>query len=202
MIFTFSFDDAYKSFLSAASILEKYGFRGTFNISLRDVICERRDDRLRMFPDTDILTWGEVKHLQDRGHEIASHGVRHGDLGLATPDELLIEIVGSKRMFNARGINVSTYACAFNSFTPKAERQSEGYYRSIRGVQGINELPMKGRVYHSVVGPEIVPKLPKMMKDNVWVVGAWHDISPRGFEDSVKAVKALKVPVRLVREMM
>jgi peptidoglycan/xylan/chitin deacetylase (PgdA/CDA1 family) len=186
----------------AAQILEECGFRGTFNISLRNIVSERKADRVRMFPDADILTWREIQKLQGRGHDIASHGVRHNDLGLTTPEELEMEIVGSKRLFEARGIRVNSYACAFNSYTQKADELAMKHYGAIRGTQGINQLPFRGHVYRSIEGTEAVKRLPEFKDKPVWLVGAWHDINPIEFKESIRRVKESGVQVKTVAEMI
>ena len=202
MILSVEFDDFYKSFIIAAQILEDCGFRGTFNISLRGVVSERKADRVRMFPDADILTWEEVKKLQSRGHDIASHGVRHNDLMLATPEELELEIVTSKRLFEARGIKVNSYACAFNNYTWKADELAAKHYRAIRGVQGINPLPFKGHVYHSLWGSDVIEKLAEYKDKPLWIVAAWHDINPTEFRAFMDRVKSCGIEVKTVAEMI
>ena len=192
----------YKSFIVAAQILEDCGFRGTFNINLRGVVSERRADRIRMFPDADMLTWEEVKQLQSRGHDIASHGVRHNDLGLATPEELEVEIAASKRLFEARGIRVNSYACAFNNYTWQADNLAAKHYKAIRGVQGINPLPFKGHVYHSLRGSDVIEKLAEYKDKPIWVVTVWHDINPDVFRASIRKVRDMDIEVKTVAEMI
>ena len=73
----FTFDDATKDHITyAAPILEKYGYRGLFNI-VTDVIGQ--DER--------FLTWEDVRDLIARGHEIASHGMEYHSG--SNPDSLL-----------------------------------------------------------------------------------------------------------------
>jgi peptidoglycan/xylan/chitin deacetylase (PgdA/CDA1 family) len=69
-VVTLTFDDNPKGHLSiAAPVLERYGFRGTFNI-----VC----DWVGM--DARRMTWDDIRELRRRGHEIASHTLWHKSL--------------------------------------------------------------------------------------------------------------------------
>lgn len=199
MTFTFSFDDGYQSWMRAADVLEARGCRGTFNVCLRNVTAKRHPARPRMFPPADVLTWDEVEELQERGHEIASHGTRHIDLGRATPQELRMEVVQSKAVFDSRGIKVKTYACAFNGFNDEVDRMTLTCYQTVRGsVAPNNPLPFTGRVYHAMGWVNAVNGL----TDDLWSVGIWHDVSP-GFDVQVDRILGIPgVVAKTVREVV
>ena len=65
---TLTFDDGTRDHLKAAALLEKYGWRGCFNI-ITDKVGDGRH-----------LTWDEIRDLKRRGHEIASHTASHPSL--------------------------------------------------------------------------------------------------------------------------
>ena len=73
-----SFDDGFdEHHRLVAPILEKYGFRGVFNI-ITDKIGKGT-------LETDLgkrtyMTWDQIRDLQKRGHEIASHTLTHPNL--------------------------------------------------------------------------------------------------------------------------
>lgn len=70
MYVTLTFDDGPKGNVTeVAPLLEKHGWRGTFNIVVDRV---GRDDR--------HVTWDDVRELHRRGHEIASHTWTHPHL--------------------------------------------------------------------------------------------------------------------------
>jgi len=69
MTVTLTFDDGVKGHIRhAAPILEKYGYRGTFNI-VTDWIGQEKK-----------MSWNEVRELRRRGHEIACHTKTHRSL--------------------------------------------------------------------------------------------------------------------------
>ena len=200
MIFTFSFDDSYKSWTGASEVLDEYGYKGVFNVCLRNVTHKRPLTRQRMFPDRDILTWDEVQDIHSMGHEIASHGVRHIDIPLCSDEELDLEINGSYAVFESHGINVSSYTCAFNGWTAEAEQLSRRNYDSFRLGVGVNKLPLKGRTYYVMSAGDAVEYAVANPDKHEWVVGAWHDVNLNGFRRRVRQIKESGIPVKTVRE--
>lgn len=83
-----TFDDGGRTAMTAAEMLEEYGFRGNFFI-----ITERvgRDG---------YLTWEEIERLDNAGHLIGSHTVTHANL--LTSDDLEYELCDSKREIEER----------------------------------------------------------------------------------------------------
>lgn len=70
----FTFDDGFADhYVRVAPLLEKYGFRGTFNL-ITD----------RIGSGTNYMVWAQAKNLARRGHAIENHTKSHFDLrGLA-----------------------------------------------------------------------------------------------------------------------
>jgi len=70
---TLSFDDGYKETIESVSlILEKYDFRGSFNV-ITGLVGKK-------FNGFELSNWDELKHLARMKHEIASHSVTHAIL--------------------------------------------------------------------------------------------------------------------------
>lgn len=201
MIFTFSFDDGYRSWKDVGVLLSGYGYKGVFNVVLRNVVHRRIKTRPKMFPEQNVITWEEILLLQQLGHEITSHGVRHVDLNLCNKTELQLELLGSYEVFKSMGVDVSSYTCAFNCWTQKALEMSKNRYNSFRASANINKLPLKDKVYHSMDGTQAIHYMQRNLDKDEWIVGAWHDVDPYKFEDVVKTVKKLGVEVKTVREM-
>lgn len=81
----FSFDDSHILDQRVATLLEKYGFRGTFYIP-----------SLPMF-GTQSMTWREVKNLSARGHILGGHTVNHPmDMKQLNDEKLKFEIEENK----------------------------------------------------------------------------------------------------------
>lgn len=77
-----TFDDGEKTHLTiVAPLLEKYGYRGTFNIITEFVGKGGR------------MTWDDIRELKRRGHEIASHTLTHPALPRLLSDGQTNEVV-------------------------------------------------------------------------------------------------------------
>jgi len=85
-----TFDDGGKSALTAASILEEYGLRGHFFIIVGRV------------GDENYLSWEEVQELDERGHIIGSHTLRHRDLSKLPENDRLEELERSRSIIQER----------------------------------------------------------------------------------------------------
>lgn len=90
---TFSFDDGNSDHYNiGASILEKYGFRGTFNIITDKV------------GDPGYVTWDDVRNLIRRGHDIGSHTCSHTNLlaalSIGATNEIRRQIMESRDIIN------------------------------------------------------------------------------------------------------
>ncbi len=82
---TFSYDDGVKHDIRLASIFDKYGMKGTFNINTAYMIRGEFEKR---------LTVEEIKtHLLDRGHEIAVHGAEHIAPGVSRPIDAIRDVL-------------------------------------------------------------------------------------------------------------
>jgi len=201
-VVTFSFDDGDNSWIKAARILEKHGWRGTFNVTLRNVVPDLVKGRSGMFPLKGVLHRDQVTWLYKRGHEIASHGLRHLEPSRCNSVELWYELRASKKTFESYGVAVTSFACPFNGFNAAVEKASRGIYRSIRGKVGVNRLPVKGRVYHAVdnIGYEEVLK--RAEKENLWVVLVWHRVKPSKFSLVADYVAGMGLTVKRVGDMV
>lgn len=152
-----------------------------------------------MFPEDDVITWGELKKLKEAGHEIASHGVRHIDLNLCNQQELEMEIVGSLKLFKSRGFTVTTYGCAFNTYPKEAQELALKHYKTFRNWVGVNKVPIRTRVYKVLRAGDAYNEASK--GDNKWVVSTWHDIKDTNFKKYLDKVEKLGVEVKIVRWM-
>lgn len=201
-MFTFTFDDGYACWPRLADILEEYDYRGVFNICLRNVVRKRVKERNKMFPFKSTITWEEVFDLQQRGHEIGSHGVRHVDLDDLNWPEISLEVIGSKQVFESRGIDVDTFVCPFSTYNERVKRIALQHYSSIRGPPGFNTLELTDRVYKGAnKGRQYLNAQPVVARTQ-WTVGIWHDPPLDEFKADVEYVNRSGVPVKLVRDVI
>jgi|GEM_PF-1498985 peptidoglycan/xylan/chitin deacetylase (PgdA/CDA1 family) len=86
----FTFDDGGRTATTAATLLEKYGFKGHFFI-----ITDR-------IGKTGYLEWDQVEALSDAGHVVGSHTVSHANLLTADPERRRHELAASKSTIESR----------------------------------------------------------------------------------------------------
>ncbi|MFB6190842.1 MAG: polysaccharide deacetylase family protein [Candidatus Nanohaloarchaea archaeon] len=67
-----TFDDGLKSSYRAADVLEDLGARATFYI-ITGLMGE-------LWDGAEVMSWSQVKELDDRGHEVGAHTVSHPNL--------------------------------------------------------------------------------------------------------------------------
>lgn len=95
-----SSDDGFKNNLAAGRILKEYGISGCFFINpgiteLKEYEAIAGHCRNTLFfPPVEFLNWDEVAELQQLGHEIGAHTMKHMDIG-ATPAAQVAEDLGA-----------------------------------------------------------------------------------------------------------
>ncbi len=117
--YTFSFDDGYKEhFTIAAPLLEKYGFRGTFFIVIKQIgMPEGKPDALVY----KWLDWEQIKGLHDRGHEIANHTITHQRLPYISPEAQEVEVNEPLRIIKEKfGFDMLTFCYPGNSYNKES----------------------------------------------------------------------------------
>jgi peptidoglycan/xylan/chitin deacetylase (PgdA/CDA1 family) len=98
-----TFDDGMLSqYTYAKLILDKYNFKATFYI-----ICNSVDKENRM-------NWNNIHTLEEEGHEIGSHSMNHKRLSKLSEEEMIYEIIQSKRCLENKGFNVTSFSFPYN----------------------------------------------------------------------------------------
>lgn len=108
-----TFDDGFKNFYTeAAPILVENGFRAT--VFLVTDHCGGHNDwsgNPADLPRSELLSWGEIKNLDELGFEFGCHTRRHRDLSKLKLEEAVSEIRGSKDAVSDRlGREAATFA--------------------------------------------------------------------------------------------
>ena len=98
------FDRGYKStYTDAKPILDKYGFKTSIFVA-----CERTESPKGM-------SWDQLRQLQNEGHDIQSHGLKHQRLTEVKSDSEIEHIVsGGQECLQEQGFNPTIFQAPFN----------------------------------------------------------------------------------------
>jgi peptidoglycan/xylan/chitin deacetylase (PgdA/CDA1 family) len=104
-VVSFIFSDGLKSqFTNAKPILDKYGFKATF-----DVICNYVDKK------EGYMNWTDIKTLRDEGHDIGSHSMSHVRLTDLSKKSIEYEVGKSKKCLEDYGIKPTSFEYPFST---------------------------------------------------------------------------------------
>lgn len=111
-----TFDDDWKGqYIYAKPILEKYGFKGTFFVTCNCLAYQNSAYCNNFGLPGYVMTWKDIKELQNEGHDIQSHGMSHLDLTHLSRNALEYEIGRSKECLLDNGINSTIFANAYGT---------------------------------------------------------------------------------------
>jgi peptidoglycan/xylan/chitin deacetylase (PgdA/CDA1 family) len=98
-VIIFIFSDGLKTqFTNAKPILDKYGFKATF-----DVICNSVGKK------NGYMNWKEIKTLHDEGHDIGSHSMSHVRLTELPKKSIEYEVGESRKCLDDYGIKPTSF---------------------------------------------------------------------------------------------
>jgi peptidoglycan/xylan/chitin deacetylase (PgdA/CDA1 family) len=111
-----TFDDGFRNFYTEAfPVLSEFNFRAT--VFLVTDFCGKYNDwpgNPPQLPRSELLSWQEIRELNEYGIEFGSHTRTHQDLTKPTPGIVEAEIVESKAAIaNALGREAVTFAYPF-----------------------------------------------------------------------------------------
>jgi len=210
-VVTFSFDDGSPGWVLAAQVLEKFGFRGTFNVTIRNIV--KRGMPFVAFPFDRVIQERDLIKLQEHDHEIGSHGLRHIQLKLCNDVELFHELKTSKDVLESLGLKVRTFTCPFSNWSEQVKDEVLKYYDSMRYGIGVNRMPFDKRTYMSVLGSDdLKAAIDRATIENLWVVLLFHNVKRNNddnfstdletFTNIVRYVFKKNIQVKTVSEMI
>jgi peptidoglycan/xylan/chitin deacetylase (PgdA/CDA1 family) len=111
----FSFDDGYEdNFTTVVPILKEFGYTGMFYLATDFIGSEKmyQRDRIesRRVEHNRIMNWEQVSQMLSDGMEIGSHSMTHAILTEIPDDTVWQEIIGSKKILEAKlGADVTSF---------------------------------------------------------------------------------------------
>ncbi|MDB5181504.1 MAG: putative xylanase/chitin deacetylase [Candidatus Saccharibacteria bacterium] len=120
-----TFDDGYETtYTKAMPLLQKYGIRTT-----QYVLSGTADDPT-------YVSWGQIKRMQEAGHEIACHTVNHADLRTLDDEDLDIQVRTCKEELSKRFGPVYNFASPYGSQDKRTLAVIGKYFKSQRNTNG------------------------------------------------------------------
>lgn len=212
-LISFTFDDApISAFVNGGGILAKFGFGGTFYISLS----------LMNGPDPETrFTTAHLKQAVAQHCELACHTYGHIDLSKMTAQKGIADIEYNGKALNdlLPGMEFKNFSYPFGSETRLVKKFTSEHFRSARGIQeGIN---LKNtdlcnlktiKLYegkHSL--QHIFEKISEVEQNNGWLIFYTHDVqdnytewgcSPAYFEAVVRECSKRGITVATINEAL
>ena len=197
-LLSLTFDDGRLSaFNNGASILNKYGYEGTFylNPSVIDT--------------ADFMSSAQVQDLRDNGHQIASHGYKH--LNFTTLDRSVIDyqLSYAAQYFNhVHGLQTVDFSAPFGGNDDQLAYYAHKYYSSLRGTdpgvntrQNYNQYNIRvlymGR---SVTQARLKDEIADAKASNGWLVLVYHRIEPVGTAETVITPTQLQQQLDVIKQ--
>jgi peptidoglycan/xylan/chitin deacetylase (PgdA/CDA1 family) len=109
-VVSLTFDDGYADQMSAVSILNEHGIKGTFYIISGSI------------GTSDYLTEADLQSMAGSGHEIGGHTVTHPDLTTLPVDEARREICTSRASLSSWGHRITSFAYPYSAYNAEVEQ--------------------------------------------------------------------------------
>jgi len=113
-----TFDDGYQSvYQQAFPVLQRYGFSATIFLTVGKDRSAKASDRLPHMGERSMLSWGEIREMQQCGIEFGAHTITHPDLTRLSPKLAENEICDSKAIIeNALSAPVASFAYPYGRY--------------------------------------------------------------------------------------
>lgn len=180
-VVTISFDDGPQSiYTNGLPKLKKYNIPATLYLSTAYIGQESW-----------YLNWNQVKHINNSGWEIASHGYTHPNLTLLDDEGINHELDESKAILALNGYNAVSFATPYGEYDERALSLIKQRYQSNRRAwdddpssEGFNDLNSYDK--YNISAREIsknttVSKVKKLInkavKEKKWLVFFLHNVT-------------------------
>lgn len=173
---TLTFDDGLVSQYRAATLLERYGYRGTFYVSSGLLG--------KTFEGIPVMDAAQARDLAARGHEIGGHTYTHVRPSEVDAQTFERELAADKTALAALGIETTGFAYPYGEVAYE-ELVAERYTSGRNVADRINQLPVseedRYRLHAVPLSHEnyrdVDVYLQSLGRDGGWLIFAIHDIS-------------------------
>jgi peptidoglycan/xylan/chitin deacetylase (PgdA/CDA1 family) len=130
LAFVLTFDDGFESvYREAFPVLQGYGMSATVFLTVGAVEMSQSPARLPSFEGRVMLSWPEIREMQQAGIEFGAHTLTHPDLTRLSAEQVAFEMSASKeRIEDALGTAVSSFAYPFGRYDAQSHRMAQRYF--------------------------------------------------------------------------
>jgi peptidoglycan/xylan/chitin deacetylase (PgdA/CDA1 family) len=193
-----TFDDGWLSaFNNGASLLNKYGYEGTFYLNPSTI-------------DTaNFMSSAQVQDLRDNGHQIASHGYQHYNFTTLDRSVIDYQLHFATQYFNqVHGLQSIDFAAPFGGNDAQLAFYAHKYYTSLRGTDsGINTRqnfnPYNIHVLYmgrSVTASRLVDEIADAQASHGWLVLVYHRIEPTSDAETIVTPTQLQQQLDVIKK--
>lgn len=192
-----TFDDGWLStFTNGASLLNKYGYEGTFYLNPSTI------------DTTDHMTSEQVQDLRDNGHQIASHGYKHFNFTTLDRSVIDYQLRYAAQYFNqVHGLQSIDFAAPYGGNDAQLAFYARKYHTSLRGTDpGVNTKqnfnPYNIRVLYvgrSVTAMRLVDEIADTKASNGWLVLVYHRVEPTSNTEAIISSSQLQQHLDVIK---
>lgn len=209
---TFTFDDGYVDQLGALPIFQKYNAIGVVFVPTGLVGEE--------FENHSLMNWQQLALLKNAGWSIDSHGVSHNSFTDLTKEQLVIELVESKKMLKEKGFDTNIIAIPYGNYSDDIKQVVSKYYIAVRPSEwGFNSFKTLDRydlksvwMFNDTSLEEMKSWIDETAKNNYWTIIQVHlvredlswryTISPSNLEHLVAYIKSKNIEVKTISDVL
>ena len=120
--FVITFDDGYQSvYTEALPLLREYGMSATVFLTVGTTATTESTSQLPTLGGRFMLSWGEIRKMQDQGFAFGAHTLTHPDLTRLPGDKVEAEICRSKTIIEERlGSSVTCFAYPYGRYDDRS----------------------------------------------------------------------------------
>ncbi len=125
-----TFDDGFQTvYAEAFPVLQRYAMSATVFLTVGAGEVLESGERLPRFEGRPMLSWPEIREMQQAGIDFGAHTLTHPDLTRLPAEQVAIEMSASKaRIENEIRAPVTSFAYPFGRFDAESRRLAQQYF--------------------------------------------------------------------------
>lgn len=207
-IISVTFDDGWSSiYKNGLPLFKKYNLPTT-----QFVISGQSIKRVNNY-----MTFEQLSKMQNAGHEISSHSLKHCNLSTLSADDLSYDLSTSKSLLQDKKLNTEGIAYPYGSYSPQVGSKAQTLYSYARTTdEGYNDsyvdryLIKTQNVDSDTTIQEVNSWIEYAKQNRLWLIFVYHQVGESGqynvtvdqLENDLRVIKESGLPVKTVRDSL